>query len=99
MREYQPSNRERQMNSQTTEFTRQYYNFQCLEVGSYFRLLNQEDLFQKVRFISSINEDREENFFDWTVMAIKVDDGMGCYLKDDTITKKIDVAQAIRILN
>ena len=85
------------MNNQTTEFTRQYYNFQGLEVGSFFRLLNQDDLFQKVRFISSIKEDRGEKFFDWTVLAIKVDDGMGCYLKDDTMTKKIDVAHAVEL--
>ena len=41
----------------------------------------------------------QNDYFDtqflWKTLAINTDSGMGCYLKDDRVIRKIDLAQAI----
>ena len=69
--------------------------FQYLSIGSYFKLLNQEDVYQKVRLISDMQSDYFDTQFFWKTLAINTDSGMGCYLKDDRVIRKIDLAQAI----
>jgi hypothetical protein len=72
-----------------------FCQFQHLSIGSYFKLLNQEDVYQKVKLISDMQSDYFDTQFFWKTLAINTDSGMGCYLKDDRVIRKIDLAQAI----
>jgi hypothetical protein len=72
-----------------------FCQFQQLSIGSYFKLLNQDDVYQKVRFISDFESDNFEKHFLWKTLAINTDSGMGCYLKDDRVIRKVELAQAI----
>ena len=72
-----------------------FCEFQYLAIGAYFKLLNQEGIYQKVRFISDLKSDHVEKYFSWKTIAINTDNGMGCYLKDDRVIRKVELAHAV----
>ena len=75
---------------------RVYYDFQDLPVGSFFALLNnKDDIFQKVRFISDVTQDHGEKIFKWHTVAVNITSGLGCHLEDNTLTRKIEIVQAV----
>ena len=52
-------------------------------------------IFQKVRFISDVTQDHGEKIFKWHTVAVNITSGLGCYLKDNTLTRKIEIVQAV----
>ena len=72
-----------------------FCQFQQLPIGSYFKLLNQESVYQKIKLISDVQENYFEKQFLWKTLAINTDSGMGCYLKDDLTIRKIELAHAV----